>query len=118
MQTIDNAITPENAPRKRGRPPTGNALSASARQARRRAKLEAEGKTLLPAAKVSLEVAEALAKYIQFKDMTLGDALERILRDRLLRKRSGKRKKRPDTGSSTPIDLYAKQTETNRIELR
>jgi hypothetical protein len=118
MQTIDDAATPENTTRKRGRPSTGKALSASARQARRRAKLEAEGKTLLPAAKVSLEVAEALAKYIQFKDMTLGDALERILRDRLLRKRSGKRKTRTHTGSSGPTDLRSKQTDTNRIELR
>jgi len=118
MQTIDNAAKPEDTPRKRGRPSTGKALSPSARQARRRAKLEAEGKTLLPAAKVSLEVAEALAKYIRFKDMTLGDALERIVRDRLLRKRSGKRKKRTSAGSGTPADQQATQTETNRIKLR
>ena len=118
MQTIDNAAKPGNAARKRGRPPTGKALSAAARQARRRAKLEAEGKTLLPAAKVSLEVAKALSKYIQFKDMTLGDALERIIRDRLLRKRSGQRKKRTRPEATIPAGLQANQTDVNRIELR
>jgi type IV secretory pathway VirD2 relaxase len=100
MQTIDNtAVTPEAA-KKRGRPSTGAALSAAERQARRRAKLEAEGKALLPPVVVSQEVEKALATYIQFKDMTLGDAIERIVRHRLLRKRSGKRKPRPDTRSS------------------
>lgn len=94
MQTIEDTAEPAETRRGRGRPATGSALSASARQARRRAKLEAEGKTLLPPTVVSLEVQEALAKFIQFKDMTLGDALERIVRDRLLRKRSGKRKRK------------------------
>jgi hypothetical protein len=49
--------------------------------------LEAEGKTLLPQVVVTKQVQEALARYIQFKDMTLGDTLERIIRDRLLRPR-------------------------------
>lgn len=97
METIPDAATPPPTNRGRGRPSTGNALSASARQARRREKLEAEGKTLLPRVVVSLEVHEALAKFIQFKDMTLGDALDRIVRDRLLRKRSGKRKRKEPT---------------------
>jgi hypothetical protein len=92
MQTIDDAAKAANAPRKRGRPSTGNALSAAERQARRRAKLKAEGKAILPPVVVSQDVEQALAKFIQFKDMTLGDALDRIVRDRLLRKRSGKRK--------------------------
>lgn len=99
MQDIQDAEPLPKTPRKRGRPSTGNALSESARQARRRAKLEAGGKTLLPRIAVSLEVKQALASYIQFKDMTLGDALDRIVRDRLLRKRSGKRKrKEPNHG--------------------
>ena len=99
MQTIQDDATPPTNNRGRGRPSTGTALSASARQARRREKLEAEGKTLLPRVVVSLEVQQALAKFIQFKDMTLGDALDRIVRDRLLRKRSGKRKrKEPNNG--------------------
>jgi len=92
METVD-ATTSEPIPKKkRGRPSTGKALSASDRQARRREKLKAEGKAILPPAVVSQDVEQALAKFIQFKDMTLGDALDRIVRDRLLRKRSGKRK--------------------------
>lgn len=91
MQT--DTESPEPA-RKRGRPSTGQALSASERQARRLAKLEAEGKALLPAIVVSKASRMALAKFIQFKDMTLGDAVDRIVRDRLLRKRSGKRKRK------------------------
>lgn len=100
MQTIADTPEPSKTPSKRGRRPTGKAMSASDRQARRRAKLEAEGKRLLPPVVVSQEVQEALAKYIQFKDMTLGDAIEKIARDRLLRKRSGKRKTAPV--ASTP----------------
>jgi hypothetical protein len=97
MDTVDVATSEPNPKKKRGRPSTGKALSASQRQARRREKLKAEGKALLPPAVVSQEVEQALAKFIQFKDMTLGDALDRICRDRLLRKRSGKRKKPADT---------------------
>lgn len=84
-----NAIGPQEMQRskKRGRPPSGKALSESDRQARRVAKLQAEGKALLPRVKVSREVEQALYKYIQFKDITLGDAVDRILRDRLLRPR-------------------------------
>jgi hypothetical protein len=96
LPTQDATATPKTD-RRRGRPSTGTALSASARQARRREKLEAEGKTLLPRVVVTLEVQQALAKFIQFKDMTLGDALDRIVRDRLLRKRSGKRKRKEPT---------------------
>jgi hypothetical protein len=107
MQTIDNTAEPQNTKPKRGRPPTGKAMSASDRQARRRAKLEAEGKTLLPPVVVSQTVHEALAKYIQFKDMTLGDAIERIVSDRLLRKRSGKRKAARVTKS--PVQIKTEQ---------
>jgi hypothetical protein len=93
MTTIADAAEATKPQTKRGRPSTGSALTASQRQARRREKLEAEGKALLPPMVVSQEVKAALAKFIQFKDMTLGDALEKIVRDRLLRKRSGKRKR-------------------------
>jgi len=101
MTTTDNATEPAKESKKRGRPPTGKALTGSDRQARRLAKLEAEGKTVLPQAVVSFEVQQALMNYIRFKDMTLGDALDRIVRDRLLRKRSGRRRKRsPETNHS------------------
>lgn len=97
MGTADAAPIQPSSKKKRGRPSTGKALSASERQARRRAKLKAIGKVLLSPAVVSLEVEQALEKFIQFKDMTLGDALDRIVRDRLLRKRSGKRKRKEPT---------------------
>ena len=86
-RTNDEDTQPAPSSPKRGRPPTGKALSEADRQARRVAKLEADGKALLPRIAVSREVQQALYKFIQFKDMTLGDALERILRDRLIRKR-------------------------------
>jgi hypothetical protein len=97
MQTIDETVEASAPPKKRGRPASGKALSESDRQARRRAKLEAEGKALLPPVVVSQDVKQALAKFIEFKDMTLGDAVDRIVRDRLLRKRSGKHKSRART---------------------
>lgn len=97
IQTIDRAAKPVETARKRGRPSTGKALSESDRQARRRAKLDAEGKALLPAVVVSKDVQQALTKFVEFKDMTLGDAVDRIVRDRLLRKRSGKRKRKEPT---------------------
>jgi len=97
METVDVATSEPIPKKKRGRPSTGKALSASDRQARRRARLKTEGKALLPPAVVSQEVEQALARFIQFKDMTLGDALDRIVRDRLLRKRSGKRKRKEPT---------------------
>jgi len=87
METTHDAAEAAKSAPKRGRKPTGKALTGSQRQARRLAKLEAAGKTLLPQVVVSQEVQRALEKYIKFKDMTLGDAVERILRDRLLRPR-------------------------------
>ena len=118
VETVDVVGDEQNPKKKRGRPSTGKALSPSQRQARRREKLKAEGKALLPPAVVSQDVEQALAKFIQFKDMTLGDALDRICRDRLLRKRSGKRKKRPDPESNAKAELLAKQTDVNSNELR
>jgi hypothetical protein len=97
METVDVVLDQASLKKKRGRPSTGTALSPSERQARRREKLKADGKALLPPVVVSQEVEQALAKFIQFKDMTLGAALDRIVRDRLLRKRSGKRKRKEPT---------------------
>lgn len=107
MATIDKAVEPAEGPAKKGRPPTGKALSGSDRQARRLAKLGAEGKALLPQAVVSIEVQQALKKFIRFKEMTLGDALDRIVRDRLLRKRSGRRKPK---SKDLPIGASIEQT--------
>lgn len=97
MQTINETAEAPAPAKKRGRPLTGQALSDADRQARRRAKLEAEGKAMLPPCVVSKNVESALRKFIQFKDMTLGEALDRIVSDRLLRKRSGKHKSRART---------------------
>lgn len=52
----------------------------------KRERLQAEGKKQISVT-VSLEVIEAIRKHIEFKDMTLGDAAEKALRDRFLRKR-------------------------------
>ena len=93
MDSIAEEGSQPKPPMKRGRPSSGKALTAAERQQRRLAKLEAEGKALLPQVVVSHQVQQALTNFIKFKDgMTLGDALDRIVRDRLLRKRSGKRK--------------------------
>jgi hypothetical protein len=102
--TTTEELAAEDPPKKRGRPRSGKALTESERQARRRKKMEEEGKTLLPRVKVTIEVAEALGKFIQYKDMTLGDALDRIVRDRLLRKRSGKRKTKRTTAEPAQIE--------------
>jgi hypothetical protein len=93
MKTIAETVEPTTKSKRSGRPPTGKAMSGSDRQARRREKLEAEGKAILPQAVVSLEVRQALKKFIKFKPLTLGDAIDLIVRDRLLRKRSGRRRK-------------------------
>jgi len=76
-------------PFKRGRGrPVGHVpgLSAAQRQALRRARLAKEGRGVLTV-ELSLDVLKALDDFLRFKDETKGSAVERILRDRLLRKR-------------------------------
>jgi len=72
--------------KKLGRPATGKAMDNAARSKAKREKLLAEGKKQISVT-LSLEVIEALEKHIEFKDLTLGDAVEKALRDRFLRKR-------------------------------
>jgi hypothetical protein len=62
--------------------PKGNAERSKAKRDR----LLAEGKKQVSIT-LSLEVIAALEKHVQFKDLTLGDAVEKALRDRFLRKR-------------------------------
>jgi hypothetical protein len=76
------------APPRRGRLFTGKALSGADRQRQYRERLREKGRETLTV-DVPQEVAEALRRYVEFKDMTQGEAVERILRDRLLRKRCG-----------------------------
>jgi len=73
-------------PRRQGRPPTGKALDNAARSKAKRKRLEADGKKQVSVT-ISIEVIDAIKKHIEFKDLTLGDAFEKALRDRFLRKR-------------------------------
>lgn len=96
MDSISEEASRPKPPVKQGRPSSGKALTAAERQKHRLAKLQAESKALLPQVVVSQALQEALFKFIKFKDgMRLGDALDRIVRDRLMRKRSEKRKPKP-----------------------
>lgn len=73
-------------PKRVGRPATGKALDNAARSKAKRDRLAAEGKKQVSVT-ISLEVLDAIHKHVQFKDLTLGDAFEKALRDRFLRKR-------------------------------
>lgn len=73
-------------PKRRGRPSTGKALTPAQRQAARRARLAAEGVEVVTF-EVSGEVAERLRDLVEFKEETLSQAADRILRAYLLRKR-------------------------------
>lgn len=72
--------------RQRGRPSTGAAMTNAERQAVRRERLAAEGKTTLTI-KVSVEVLQALAAFVHFKDVTKDEVIERLIRTQLMRKR-------------------------------
>lgn len=72
--------------RPRGRPPSGDAMTAAERQKARRERLKASGADVATFT-LDADVLEALRKFTEFKDETLGQAVSRILRDRLLRKR-------------------------------
>lgn len=69
-----------------GRPPTGKALDNAARSKAKRDRLEVDGKKQVSVT-ISIDVLEAIKKHVQFKDLTLGDAFDKALRDRFLRKR-------------------------------
>lgn len=69
-----------------GRPRTDRALSDAERKRLSRDRLRAVGVEEITV-RVDAQVAAALRRFVQFKDMTQGEAVTRILRDRLLRKR-------------------------------
>lgn len=78
----------------RGRPPTGRAKSGAERQRLYRERKTEQGKEELPSIWLSSDVMAALKRYVNRQNadigsetFTLGDAVERFLRDRLLRKR-------------------------------
>jgi len=77
--------------KRRGRPPTGNASTPAERMRALRAKAKAEGREQVSFF-LSADEASALRAYVKRKcadteEMTLGDAVGRIIRDRLMRKR-------------------------------
>jgi hypothetical protein len=74
-----------SANRQPGRPATGVAKTAAERQAARRERLAKKGKGVLTV-EVSQEVIDALDKFVQFKDVTKGQVVDRLLRGALLRK--------------------------------
>lgn len=82
----DRTVELPGVPKRPGRPPTGKALDNAARSKAKRDRLEADGKKQVSVT-ISIEVLEAIKKHVQFKDLTLGDAFDKALRDRFLRKR-------------------------------
>jgi hypothetical protein len=86
MRKDDVTLELPGVVKRRGRPSTGKAMTPAERKAASRARLAAEGKGVL-SVDVSLEVIEALRKHVQFKDEDQGEAVDRILRAYLLRKR-------------------------------
>ncbi len=89
VKQIEDKLTTDllgGAIRQRGRPSTGQAMTGAERQALRRERLAAEGKTTLTV-KVSLDVVHALARFTHFKDETKDEVIERLIRTQLMRRR-------------------------------
>lgn len=89
----DQTIELPGIKKRPGRPPTGKAMTAAERKAAQRARLANEGKEALTVY-LPEEVLAVLRRYVQRKNadsakdpITLGDAVEAVLRDRLLRPR-------------------------------
>lgn len=94
MRKDDLTAELPGVPRRRGRPPTGKAKDGAARQAEYRARKQAEGKAELKGVFLSADVLDALRAYVERQNadvasepITRGDAVDRILRAYLLRKR-------------------------------
>lgn len=94
MRKDDVTAELPGVPRRPGRPRSATALDGAARQKLYRERKAAEGKSELPPVFLSADVHAALQAYVVRKNadfvdkpMTLGDAVDRIVRDRLLRPR-------------------------------
>lgn len=81
-------------PKRRGRPKTGKAMDGASRQAAYRARKKSGGKVELPPVFVSTDLREALMTYVDRQNadvavepISVGDAVDRILRAYLMRKR-------------------------------
>lgn len=70
-------------PKKRGRPPTGKAMTAAQRKQKQR---EMHDLVVL-SVEISSEVVEALNEYMKFKNLTKNQVIEKLLTNQLLRKR-------------------------------
>lgn len=69
-------------PKKRGRPKSGEARTPAQRQRDYLERLAADGKTSVTMI-LSVDVVEALQKYMVGKDLTQGEACDKLLRQRL-----------------------------------
>lgn len=89
MKQAEDKFTADMMPppkRPRGRPADPNAPTAAERKRAQRQRLADQGK-VARTYNLSVEVVAALDKFVQFKDEDKDAVVERILRDRLLRKR-------------------------------
>lgn len=90
MKSPDDNKTPDLVTalrRGRGRPPVGGVAQTPAeRQKARRDRLAASGERPLTVT-LPADLLAALDKFVEFKDLSKSEVVERILRDRLLRKR-------------------------------
>lgn len=86
MRNDDVTHKSPGVPKRRGRPPTGEAMTHAERQKRYREKMRSMGLEDMTVT-VTAEVRSALAKHVEFKDVALGEVVDRILRAYLLRKR-------------------------------
>jgi len=73
-------------PGRRGRPPSGTAFTSAERQAARRKRLKEEARSAATFV-LSDAVLVALARHVQFKDVTRDVVVDKILSQYLLRKR-------------------------------
>jgi hypothetical protein len=69
-----------------GRPSTGKAMTSAERQRARRERLKASGVGFITVA-LPVDVLAALDKFVEFKDLSKDEVLERIIRREVMRKR-------------------------------
>lgn len=74
------------ANRQRGRPASAEAKTAAERQRQRREKLREAGVASLTV-QLPVEVISAVQRFLQFKDETQDQLIERLLRQQLMRRR-------------------------------
>lgn len=79
-------VEPVEVKRGRGRPPTGKAMTAAQRMAKRRALLKEAG-MVQATVMLPVEVAQRLDMFVQFKDMSKSDVVAKALRNSIMRSR-------------------------------